>query len=142
MTTAPYRGYSRPAMLGGKADSRPDVLTVRWCGTSNFELNFHDRVVLLDNFYERGPRMRALGFTPDEVVRADALIIGHPHYDHISDTARVARQTGAPVVVHPLGADVLVRMGLDSDRILPVEGKGDGECLDFPEFQLRVVHGF
>jgi L-ascorbate metabolism protein UlaG (beta-lactamase superfamily) len=34
--------------------------------------------------------MRGLGFWPDEVVRADAVLIGHPHYDHISDAAQVA----------------------------------------------------
>jgi L-ascorbate metabolism protein UlaG (beta-lactamase superfamily) len=92
-------------MLGGAASADPDALTIRWYGTSNYELNFRDRVVLLDNYYDRGPRMRGLGFRSDEVTRADAILIGHPHYDHMSDTAQVARQTGAPVVIHPLGAE-------------------------------------
>jgi L-ascorbate metabolism protein UlaG (beta-lactamase superfamily) len=105
----PVLGYRRPAMLGGAANSDPDALTIRWYGTSNYELNFRDRVVLLDTFYDRGPRMRGVGFRPDEVTRADAVLIGHPHYDHMSDAAQVALQTGAPVVIHPLGADVLTR---------------------------------
>jgi L-ascorbate metabolism protein UlaG (beta-lactamase superfamily) len=135
-------GYRRPAMLGGPASPDPGALTVRWYGTSNFELNFHDRVVLLDTFYDRGPRMRGLGFRPDEVVRADAVLIGHPHYDHISDAAQVASATGAPVVVHPLGADVLTQGGLDASRIHAVTGRGEGDLLEFPEFTLRVIHGF
>jgi L-ascorbate metabolism protein UlaG (beta-lactamase superfamily) len=134
-------GYSRPAMLGGPLNSDPDALTIRWYGTSNYELNFRDRVVLLDTFYDRGPRMRGLGFRPDEVLRADAILIGHPHYDHISDAAQVATQTGASVVVHPLGADVLTRGGLEVDRIIDVTGQGEGEFLEFPEFTLRVIHG-
>src|SRR6516164_6173946 len=134
-------GYSRPAMLGGPANPDPDALTVRWYGTSNYELNFRDRVVLLDTFYDRGPRMRNVGFRPDEVERADAVLIGHPHYDHISDAAQVAQQTGATVVVHPLGADVLTRGGLDINRIVDVTGRGEGEVLEFPEFTLRVIHG-
>ncbi len=85
--------------------------------------------------------MRELGFRPDEVERADAVLIGHPHYGHISDAAQVARQTGASVVVHPLGADVLTRGGLDVDRIVAVTGQGDGDVLEFPEFTLRVIHG-
>jgi L-ascorbate metabolism protein UlaG (beta-lactamase superfamily) len=60
--------------------------------------------------------MRGLGFRPDEVVRADAVLIGHPHYDHISDTAQLAVQTAAPVVTPPLGADVLTRGGRGKDR--------------------------
>jgi L-ascorbate metabolism protein UlaG (beta-lactamase superfamily) len=135
-------GYRRPAMLGGAASADPDALTIRWYGTSNYELNFRDRVVLLDTFYDRGPRMRGLGFRPDEVVRADAVLIGHPHYDHMSDAAQVALQTGAPVVIHPLGADVLIRGGLDAAQIMSVTGRGAGDVLEFPEFTLRVLHGF
>ncbi|HMG64497.1 MAG TPA: hypothetical protein VK599_16260, partial [Streptosporangiaceae bacterium] len=70
MNTDAVLGYRRPAMLGGPASPDPDALTVRWYGTSNYELNFRDRVVLLDTFYDRGPRMLGLGFAPDEVVRA------------------------------------------------------------------------
>ena len=141
MTGDTVLGYRRPAMLGGQLNSDPDALTIRWYGTSNYELNFRDRVVLLDTYYDRGPRMRGLGFRPDEVVRADAVLIGHPHYDHISDAAQVAVQTRAPVVVHPLGADVLTRGGLDAARIVAVTGLGDGELLEFPEFTLRVIRG-
>ena len=141
MTGGTVLGYRRPAMLGGWVNPDPDALTVRWYGTSNFELNFADRVVLLDAFYDRGPRMRGIGFRPDEVVHADAVLIGHPHYDHISDAAQVAAATGAPVVVHPLGAEVLTRGGLDVAQILPVTGLGAGDVLEFPEFTLRVIHG-
>jgi L-ascorbate metabolism protein UlaG (beta-lactamase superfamily) len=135
-------GYRRPAMLGGPASTDPDALTIRWYGTSNYELNFRDRVVLLDTFYDRGPRMRGVGFTPSEVTRADAVLIGHPHYDHMSDAAQVAVQTGAPVVIHPLGADVLTRGGVDPAKITSVTGRGEGDVLEFPEFTLRVIHGF
>lgn len=141
MTGGRVLGYRRPAMLGGPDNPDPGALTVRWYGTSNFELNFAGRVVLLDTFYDRGPRMRGLGFRPGEVVRADAVLIGHPHYDHISDAAQVAAATGAPVVVHPLGADVLTGGGLDVAQILPVTGLGGGDVLELPGFTLHVIRG-
>jgi Metallo-beta-lactamase superfamily len=109
-------------MLGGAASAAPEALTIRWYSTSNYELNFRDRGVLLDTFYDRGPRMRGLGFRPDEVVRAGVVLIGHPHYDHMSDAAQVALQTRAPVVIHPPGADVLIRGGLDTSKIIAVTG--------------------
>ncbi len=40
-------------MLGGPVNTDPGALTIRWYGTSNYELNFCDRVVLLDTFYDR-----------------------------------------------------------------------------------------
>jgi len=142
MNHDPVLGYSRPAMLGGPMNADPDVLTIRWLGTANYELCFRDRVLLLDTFYDRGPRMRKLGFRLDEVERADAVLIGHPHYDHISDAAQIATQTGASVVVHPLGADVLTTGGLGVNKIIGVTGRGEGDFLEFPEFTLRVLHGF
>jgi L-ascorbate metabolism protein UlaG (beta-lactamase superfamily) len=42
------------------------------------------------------------------VTRADFILVGHPHFDHVADTARVARQTGAPVAIAPIGADYLL----------------------------------
>lgn len=48
MNTDAVLGYRRPAMLGGPASPDPDALTIRWYGTSNYELNFRDRVVLLE----------------------------------------------------------------------------------------------
>ena len=139
MNTDTVLGYRRPAMPGGPASPDPDALTVRWYGTSNFELNFHDRVVLLDTFYDRGPRMRSLGFRPDEVVRADAMLIGHPHYDHISDAAQVASATGTPVVVHPLGADVLTQGGLDVSRIHAVTWSRCGRLPSCPEEEAHAA---
>jgi hypothetical protein len=50
MKDDPVLGYRRPAMLGGPINSDPDVLTVRWLGTANYELSFRDRVLLLDTF--------------------------------------------------------------------------------------------
>src|SRR5205823_6386748 len=87
-----------PAMLGGQAEANPDILALRWLGTSNFEVTAGGRVILLHCFYNRGPLMRSIGFSVDDVVRADEIYIGHPHYDHVADAAPVATRTGATVI--------------------------------------------
>jgi L-ascorbate metabolism protein UlaG (beta-lactamase superfamily) len=135
------RGYGRPAMLGGPPNGDSGALVVRWHGTSNYELDFHERVVLLDAFFDRGPRTRPLGFSAVEVTRADAILIGHPHYDHIGNAAEIAEKTGASVVVHPMGADVLVRDGLNAGQIIEALGRDGGESLEFPGFTVQVIHG-
>jgi hypothetical protein len=100
--------YRRPAALGGPAHPDGDVVSIRWFGTATFELAFGDKVILLDNFYDRPARNRSLGFDAAEVTRADYILVGHPHFDHVADTARVARQTGAPVAIAPIGVDYLL----------------------------------
>ena len=135
--------FATPAMLGGPVESRPDIVSLRWLGTSNFEVSFGGRVVLLDCFYDRGPRMRPLGFGPDEVVRADQIFIGHPHYDHISDAAHVAGQTGATVVGHPIASRVITAEGLPERQTLSLAGMAaGGDSADFADYRARVIHGF
>ncbi|MBI2887558.1 MAG: MBL fold metallo-hydrolase, partial [Chloroflexi bacterium] len=136
------KAFSTPAMLGGPMDARPDVLTLRWLGTANFEVTFAGHVLLLDCFYDRGPRMRPLGFTPEEVVRAEQIFIGHPHYDHISDAAHVAGRTGATVIGHPMAAEVVTRLGLPARQSLGLTGLGEGDLVDLGDFKVRVLHGF
>ena len=48
------------------------VLTVRWFGTTNFEFDYGDQVILLDTFYDRGPRARPIGFTVGPVFTMSA----------------------------------------------------------------------
>jgi len=139
--TSAVLGFQRPASLGGPTSGDADTLTVRWYGTTNFELEFRDKVLLLDNFYDRGPRTPSAGFRADEVTRADLILIGHPHYDHISDTATVSAKTGAKVLVSPIGADLLVEQGLSADHIESVPGLGQGDVFEFEDFTVRVLHG-
>ena len=129
--------FSTPAFLGGPLNTHPDILTLRWLGTANFEVTFGDNVLLLDCFYDRGPRKRPLGFTPEEVTRADQIFIGHPHMDHISDAAQVAGQTGPINAPAPLRDDTgsvrpenctvgsMVRIAVAARAAIWVEAKVD-----------------
>jgi L-ascorbate metabolism protein UlaG (beta-lactamase superfamily) len=141
MSTALVRNYRRPASLGGPERPGADEITLRWFGTANFEVTFGDRVLLLDTYYNRSPRDRALGFTAEDVVRADLVLIGHPHADHVGDTAQVVRQTGARAVIAPLGADFLLGQGLTADQVVSAPGLGAGDVLDEDGFSVRVLHG-
>ena len=98
--------------------------------------------MLLDNFYERPPRNRPLGFDVTDVTRADLLLVGHPHHDHVADTARVSQQTGAKAAIAEIGADYLLAQGLPAAQIHRVTGRGEGEVLDYGDFTVRALHGF
>jgi L-ascorbate metabolism protein UlaG (beta-lactamase superfamily) len=136
------RNYRRPVSLGGAEHPDAGVVSLRWFGTACFELAFGDRVLLLDNYYDRAPRNRDLGFTVDEVTRADLILVGHPHYDHVADTVRVSVRTGADTVIHGIGADYLLGQGVPGSRVIPVAGRGEGELLDRGDFTVRALHGF
>jgi L-ascorbate metabolism protein UlaG (beta-lactamase superfamily) len=133
-------GFSRPAMLGGDVWSEPGTVRLRWHGTSNVELDAGGAVVLLDCFFDRGPRTRPLGFVPDDVTRADLILIGHPHSDHIGDAASVAARTGAVVVTHPIGGEVLRRNGLDPAQIVELTGRHAEDTIDRGAVRVHAIH--
>src|SRR5215471_12150314 len=86
-----------PAAAGGPVPSSRNALSVRWLGCSCFELVYRDQVILLDTWYDR-PLCRDIGLTPSQVIRANVILIGHAHFDHIADAASIALRTGAIVI--------------------------------------------
>src|SRR5215475_2036481 len=94
--------YTRTlASTGGALPRSPHTLTVRWIGYSNFELVYNGHILLLDAYYDRGGNYPPLGFKAADIKRADGILIGHGHFDHMSDAASVGAATGATVVGAP-----------------------------------------
>jgi hypothetical protein len=121
---------------GGPSPARADTLTIRWLGCSNHELAFRDKVILLDAWYDRGPRNRPLGFATQDVTRANLIINGHAHFDHIADIADVARRTSAPVMGAPISIGYLRDQGLPDAQLMPTAG---GEHFDFDGFTVDAI---
>lgn len=115
-----------PASTGGPLPRDPETVVVRWLGHTNYELVYRGNVFLLDAYYGRLPRSHPIGVAPQDFTRATAIFIGHPHFDHISDAAAVAKQTGAPVIGAAPGGEVLSRGGLPERQFTAVKG---GEVL-------------
>jgi L-ascorbate metabolism protein UlaG (beta-lactamase superfamily) len=122
--------------VGGPAPATADTLTVRWLGCSNHELAFRDKVILLDAWYDRGPRNRPLGFAPQDVTRADLIINGHAHFDHIADIPDIAKRTGASVMGAPISMGYLRTEGVTDGQLMQTAG---GEHFDFDGFSVDAI---
>ncbi|HEY4212807.1 MAG TPA: MBL fold metallo-hydrolase [Steroidobacteraceae bacterium] len=114
-----------------------DVAVLRWLGTSNYELAYHGKIVLMDAFYDRPARTAALGFVVDQVKKADVILIGHAHFDHISDVAAVASQTGARVVGSAITTAEAVELGVPKAQTITVAGN---ETLHYGDIAIRPTH--
>ena len=129
------------ASAGGPTLRDRKTLLICWMGYTNYELVYGDKIILLDNgYYNRtGTQYKDLGFTAADVTRADLIIIGHAHLDHISDTAQVAYQTGAPVVGAPITIAKLATNppGVNPQQFITVTGT-TGEVLKFPKIGITV----
>jgi L-ascorbate metabolism protein UlaG (beta-lactamase superfamily) len=123
---------------GGPGPRDPHTLAVRWAGYSNFELAYDGEVILLDAYFDRGSDYPPLGFAAADVKKADAILVGHGHYDHMSDAASVGIRTGAPVVGAQLTTEKLASQDLPAAQIRTVTGKG-GELLKFDGFTVEPI---
>ena len=54
-----------------------------WLGVSTFRLTIDDTVIFLDAYIDRNPAATPVGLKIAEVERADYILIGHSHFDHL-----------------------------------------------------------
>jgi L-ascorbate metabolism protein UlaG (beta-lactamase superfamily) len=129
---------ARLAAAGAPFPADPDTLAVRWTGYSNFELAFRNQVILLDAYFDRGSIYPPLGFTAADLSRANVILIGHGHHDHMADAASVALRTGAVVVGAPVTTEKLLTQKVPERQVRTVRGTG-GELLRFDSFTVQPV---
>jgi L-ascorbate metabolism protein UlaG (beta-lactamase superfamily) len=128
------------ASTGGAMPRNAHTLAVRWIGYSNFELVYDGHILLLDAYYDRGSLYPSLGVKAADIKRADAILIGHGHYDHMSDAASIGAKTGATVVGAPVTVEKLATQPIDPKQVKTVTGRG-GEILKFAGFTVEPILG-
>ena len=128
----------RLVSTGGPFPKSRNTLAIRWTGYSNFELAYNGQVILLDAYFDRGSEYPPLGFSAADVRKADVILIGHGHYDHMSDAASVGIRTGATIVGAPVTVARLQTQSIDAKQLRTVTGRG-GETLQFKGFTVEPV---
>jgi L-ascorbate metabolism protein UlaG (beta-lactamase superfamily) len=128
------------ASTGGALPISPGTLAVRWTGFANFELSYKGLIMLLDAYFDRGSNFPPLGFKAADVTRANVILIGHGHHDHMSDAASVGIRTGATIVGAPLTTAKLLTQSVDPQNIRTVTGR-EREILDFGVFKVEPILG-
>jgi L-ascorbate metabolism protein UlaG (beta-lactamase superfamily) len=96
--------------------------TLDWYGCATFRLTIDDLVVFLDAYIDRAPGAPGTGLTADDVDRADWILVGHSHFDHLWGAERIARNTGATIVGSYESIRVMAEQGVPMDQLLPVAG--------------------
>jgi L-ascorbate metabolism protein UlaG (beta-lactamase superfamily) len=126
------------ASVSGTLPRSPRTLAVRWTGFSNFELVYNGQVILLDAYYDRGSSYPSIGVTAAELKKADVILLGHGHYDHMSDAAAIGARTKATVVGAPVTIEKLMTQSIAPAQLRTVGGQG-GELLRFKGFTVEPI---
>lgn len=122
---------------------------VQWLGTAGFCLEYEGYTLLLDPYITRASLLRcALAplrsdgwllrqYTP----RADAIVVGHTHFDHALDVPAIARLTGAQVFGSRSCAALCLASGVQARQVRDVETEGLTREIEAEvgPFRLRFV---
>jgi len=138
-------GWTHDAL--GRHDG-PDV-RVRWLGTAGFAIEHDGHTLLIDPYLTRASLARCLvaplrsdrALLRRHVPKADAIIVGHTHFDHALDVPDLARMTGARVFGSRSASALCLARGVHEDRVDVVEttaGSAPVERESGP-FRLRFI---
>ena len=123
-----------PPDLYYTAPTPPDAaLRMRYLGTAGFVLEGADTTLVIDPFVTR-PGLFTTAFrrlVPNAALierllpRADHVLIGHAHHDHVLDGPTLCLQTGASFIGSPSACNVARAAGLPESQIRPTRGRED-----------------
>jgi len=134
---------ARPDFAAGSPVGEGE-LSIRWFGTAAYRLEYAGKVLWIDPWFSRqGLRVLLMGvIEPDReeidkyMDRADAIAIGHSHYDHAADLPYIAPKTGAVVYGSDSTANLLRAHGTDESQIRIVTG---GDSVEEGPFKISFV---
>jgi L-ascorbate metabolism protein UlaG (beta-lactamase superfamily) len=124
-------------------------ITVTWLGTAGFVIEHEGSVVLIDPYLTRASLLTCArsALASDEalvrrhVPRADAIVAGHTHFDHVLDVPAIARATGATVYGSRSCATLCRASGVPEAQIVDVSAHRSLEPAraEVGPFELRFV---
>lgn len=118
-------------------------ITLTYLGVAGWSIESAGKTILVDPYFSRPNLDGAIASDPDAVAkhapkRADAIVIGHSHVDHLLDAPAVAKATGAAIIGSDSTAKVALSLGVPKEQILPIKG---GEDYAFDGYAIRVIPG-
>jgi L-ascorbate metabolism protein UlaG (beta-lactamase superfamily) len=90
--------------------------TIRFLGVAGYEVAWGGRRLLMDPFLSQSPKSPV---QPDQLERPDVILVSHAAFDHLGDTAILAKRTGCPVVCGGEVRAMLMEEGVSGDQIQP-----------------------
>jgi len=111
-------------------------ISLDWLGCATFRLTIDDTVIFLDAYMDRVPAAPPVGLSTKDVAKADFVLVGHAHFDHLAGAEVIAKNTGAKIIGSHETARVMGEQGVPRDQVLISQG-GERHRLT-PDVTVRV----
>lgn len=123
-------------------------MTLTWFGTAGFRLAYQDTVIWIDPYVTRlrlGELVRRRVVPPSEdavatwIDRADAVLVGHTHFDHALDVPAIAKRFGCRAYGSASLENLMGLHGI-AERTVVVEPHRDYEIGPFRFHFVPSIH--
>ena len=124
-------------------------LQIKYLGTAGFVFQTQSRTIVVDPFVTR-PSLRKtvfgrlqpnLSLIQKLIPKADDVLIGHSHHDHILDAPALCKLTGARLIGSQATCHVGRAAGLPASQMVCVHGRTEVPCGHVKALALPSVHG-
>ena len=107
--------------------SHPTSVTLTYLGAAGWRIDTRQHVLLVDPYFSRVDAEGGAPLAPNPEfiakyapARADAILVGHSHYDHLLDVPGIAQKSGAVIVGTPSTLNVARAAGVAEARLIDV----------------------
>ena len=97
-------------------------ITLDWLGCATYRLTIGETVVFLDAYMDRVPSAPPVGLATAEVRKADFVLVGHAHFDHLAGAEVIAKATGAMIIGSNETARVMRAQDVPEGQLLRSQG--------------------
>src|SRR5260221_13535209 len=111
-------------------------MKIAYYGHSCFAAEINGKHLLFDPFITQNPLAEAVDI---KKIKADYILVSHAHFDHITDSAAIADQTGATVISNCEVTTWLGKNGVKNTRPL---NPGGTYSSDFWPGEMCQCHSF
>jgi L-ascorbate metabolism protein UlaG (beta-lactamase superfamily) len=119
-------------------------INLDWYGCATFRATIGELVVFLDAYIDRVPGAAGTGLSANDIDRADWIVVGHSHFDHLWGAERIATRTGATIIGSHETVRIMEVQGVPMAQLMPVAGgerirlSGDTTVSVFPSLHSCV----
>lgn len=124
------------------------AIELTYLGTAGFIVKNQQRTIVLDPYLSRlgitellRPLHTNTALLKKYIPKADEVLIGHAHYDHILDAPDLCKQTGARLIGSRAACMVGRAAGLPESQLKETQGRENIACGSWTVRGLPSIHG-
>lgn len=118
-------------------------ISLKWLGCAGFRIEYQGHALLVDPWISRNAWARPPVAVPAEALfPADAVLLGHGHFDHAADLPELTRGKDLPVYAEAGTAKLLESHGVAAGNLRPVTVGYKGQIGPFTVRAAPIQHIF